>query len=394
VTTIYLVDDDPLVTDSLGTALRLETPYQVHTFQSGGAALAALAGNPAAVDVVITDFKMPGMDGLELLRAIRARLPDAVLMLLTGYADKDSAIQAVNEVGIFQYVEKPWDLHDLLLKLKAGIEQRDLARRLRETSADLARRHAELERSHEELERAHAELRLAHDRLVASERLAAVGRVASGIAHEIGNQVALVGYAEAIKARSGGNAEIAELADVIATAQKRLAAMVGEIKDFARTPEAAAESPRIAPEPADVASVVEEALAILRYDREVGARRLVRDFRARPLARLDRGKFGQVIINLVRNAAQASPPQAAITVSLDERPGATVSVTVADEGAGMAPEVLARLGEPFFTTRGERGTGLGVGISRRIVEEHGGSLAFDSTPGRGTRAIVTLPGLP
>ena len=108
-TTVYLVDDDPLVTDSLGMALKLETPYEVRVFQSGGAALAAVAENPA--DVVITDFKMPGMDGLELLRNMRARLPDAILMLLTGYADKDSAIQAVNEVGIFQYVEKPWDIH-------------------------------------------------------------------------------------------------------------------------------------------------------------------------------------------------------------------------------------------------------------------------------------------
>jgi C4-dicarboxylate-specific signal transduction histidine kinase len=390
-TTVYLVDDDPLVRDSLGMALKLETPYDVRVFQSGGAALAAVAENPA--DVVITDFKMPGMDGLELLRNMRARLPDAILMLLTGYADKDSAIQAVNEVGIFQYVEKPWDLHDLLLKLKAGLEQKELQRRLRETTADLERRHAELERSHADLERAHAQLERAQERLVASERMAAVGRVASGIAHELGNQVALVGYAEAIKARSGGNAEISELADVIASAQKRLAAMVGEIKDFARTPEAVAESPRILPEPADVASVVDEALAILRYDRDVGTRRLVRDYRSRPLARLDRGKFAQVIINLVRNAAQASQPRAAITLTLEDAGGPVIKLTVADEGSGMPPEVLARLGEPFFSTRGDRGTGLGIGISRRIVEEHGGSLSFESEVGRGTRAVIHLPGL-
>lgn len=376
VTTVFLVDDDPLVTDSLGTALRLETPYQVRTFQTGQAAIDALA--QTRPDMVISDFKMPGMDGLELLREMRARLPDAVLMLLTGYADKDSAILAVNEVGIFQYVEKPWDLHDLLLKLKAGLEQKTLVAKLRETTADLERRHVELQ--------------LAHDRLVASERFAAVGRVASGIAHEIGNQLALVGYAEAIKARSGGNAEIAELADVIATAQKRLAAMVGEIKDFARVGGGGERQP-MATEPADVASVVEEALAILRYDKDVVARRLLREFRVRPLARLDRGKFAQVVINLVRNAAQASAPKSSITVGLDEGEDGQVRLTVADEGSGMSPEVLARLGEPFFTTRGERGTGLGLGISRRIVDEHGGTISFDSTPGKGTRVLVTLPAI-
>jgi signal transduction histidine kinase len=140
-----------------------------------------------------------------------------------------------------------------------------------------------------------------------------------------------------------------------------------------------------------VASVIDEALAILRYDRDVVARQLVREFRTRPLARLDRGKFGQVIINLVRNAAQASEPRTTITVGLDERDGGEVAITVADQGTGMAPEVVARLGEPFFTTRGERGTGLGLGISRRIVDEHGGAIRFDSAPGAGTTVTVTLP---
>src|SRR5215470_19122728 len=150
--TIYVIDDDPLVTESLGTALRLETPYTVKTFTSGPEALAAVAAAPP--DVVISDFKMPGMDGLALLKAIRTALPDAVLMLLTGYSDKDSAILAVNEVGIFAYVEKPWDLNDLLLKIKAGLERQDLVRKLREANSDLARRNADLERSHDELKQA------------------------------------------------------------------------------------------------------------------------------------------------------------------------------------------------------------------------------------------------
>jgi signal transduction histidine kinase len=362
VTTVFLVDDDPLVTDSLGTALRLETPYHVRAFGSGPAALEALGSDPP--DVLITDFKMPGMDGLELLRRVRARLPDAVLMLLTGYADKDSAILAVNEVGIFQYVEKPWDLHDLLLKLKAALERKELISKLRE----------------------------AQEKLLASERLAAVGRVVSGIAHELGNQLALVGYAEAIKARSAQNPEIAELADIIAAAHKRLAAMVAEIRDFARQAGADDSSPKVRLEPGDVVSIIEEALGILRYDRELVGRKIERDIRARPLARVDRGKLSQVVINLVRNAAQATTAGQPVRVTLDERDGQVV-IEVIDEGAGMTPEVQARLGEPFFTTRGERGTGLGVGITRRIVAEHGGSMAFDSAPGRGTTVTVRLPAL-
>src|SRR5579885_2737487 len=116
---VYIVDDDPLVTESLGTALRLESDYDVALFNTATAALAAIPER--APDVVISDFKMPGMDGLALLRAVRQAYPDAILMLLTGYADKESAIQAINQVGIYQYVEKPWDLRDLLLKIEQGL---------------------------------------------------------------------------------------------------------------------------------------------------------------------------------------------------------------------------------------------------------------------------------
>jgi signal transduction histidine kinase len=371
-TTVYLVDDDPLVTDSLGTAFRLETDYDVYIFQSGPAALVALSSTPP--DIVISDFKMPGMDGLALLRAVRQAVPDAVLMLLTGYADKESAIQAINQVGIAQYVEKPWNLDDLLQKIRAGLERRQLVTDLRAANADLEKRNAELSRT--------------QDKLVNQERLAAVGRVVTGLAHEIGNQLALVGYAEAIKARAGEGTEIGELADVIVAAQKRLAAMVTDIKDFVRAGDW--KGPQL--EPADVVAVVEEALGILRWDREVAQHTLARDVRARPLAKLDRRKFGQVIINLVRNAAQASAQKSKITVVVDED-AEGVLVIIADEGPGIPPEVLARLGEPFFSTRGEVGTGLGLVISRKIAEKHGGSLTIDSTPGAGTRVTIRLPRL-
>ena len=348
-TTVYVVDDDPLVTESLGAALRLETPYDVRVFQSPRDALAAVRQTPP--DLVITDFKMPGMDGLALLREVRRLCPDAVLMLLTGYADKESAIDAINEVGIYQYVEKPWDLDDLLLKIKAGLERKELVRRL-----------------------------------VDSERLAAVGRVISGIAHEIGNQLALIGYAEAIKQKTADK-EVGEFADVIIAAQKRLAAMVGEIRDYARREGIAAFR-----QPADVAAVVDEALAILRYDRDVAAVKLVRELEGRPLANVHRGKLAQVVINLVKNAAQASERGGEVTIAL-RQDGDRVLLTVADRGAGMTPETLARVGEPFFSTRGDRGTGLGIGISRRIVEEHEGTLTFESRPGEGTRATVSFPAL-
>jgi len=367
---VYVVDDDPLVTESLSRALELETDWRVAAFNDGAHALAAMPAAPP--DVVLSDFKMPGMDGIAFLRRVRAAHPDAVLMLLTGYADKESAIQAINEIGIWQYVEKPWDLGDLLLKIRQGLERRALVDELRKKNAALEARLAELER--------------AHDELVRAERLAAVGRVASGLAHEIGNQLALVGYAEEIRDRSS-DPELAEYARVIISAQRRLAAMVDEIKDFAR-----GAAGQYAREPADVAAAVEDALGILRFDADVKSRRVSLEVARRPLALLHRGKIAQVIVNLVRNAVQASAPGGQVTVAVDEAEGGGARITVRDHGAGMPPEVVARLGEPFFTTK-ERGSGLGLGISRRIVAEHGGQLDVRSSPGEGTEVVVRLPAL-
>ena len=370
VTAVYVVDDDRLVTESLSRALEVETDWTVRAFNEGARALEAMPALPP--DVVLSDFKMPGMDGIAFLSRVRAAQPDAVLLLLTGYADKESAIRAINEVGIWQYVEKPWDLGDLLVKIRQGLERRALAFELRRQNPALEARLAELERAHVELVRA--------------ERLAAVGRVASGLAHEIGNQLALVGYAEAIRdrARKSGDAEVAEFAEVIVSAQRRLADLVDEIKDFARG--AAAQYAR---EPGDLAAAVEEALGILRFDSEVKSRKLTLDVRQRPVVLLHRGKISQVVVNLVRNAAQASEVGGVVEVTVDEAAGEAL-VRVRDRGAGMGPEVLARLGEPFFTTK-ERGSGLGLGISRRVVDEHAGRLEVESQPGQGTSVTVRLP---
>jgi signal transduction histidine kinase len=382
---VYVVDDDPLVTESLGTALRVETDYVVHVFNAPAQALAALA--EAEPDVVISDFKMPGIDGLSFLERIREQLPDAVLMLLTGYADKESAVQAINRLGIFQYVEKPWDTSDLLLKIRNAIDRRKLRQEIEQANADLRQGNEDLRRSCADLERANHELKQAHQSLVQSEQLAAVGRLADGIAHEMSSQLAMMGYADAIRRKVADDPELVEFADQLRAAQQRLVAMLDEIKDFAR-----GGSEGYALQPTSVTEVVDEALAVLQYDRDVRGRRLTRHFEARPLTRGHRGKLAQVFINLVRNAAQATEANAEIVVSVEEGQGGAGKIAVIDRGIGMADEVLRRLGEPFFTTRAG-GTGLGLGICRRIIEEHGGHLTVESAPGRGTTVTVTLPPL-
>jgi response regulator RpfG family c-di-GMP phosphodiesterase len=125
---IAIVDDEEMVLTSLRSFLLLETDYEVETFSSGQEAISALREKP--VDLVISDYLMPGMNGIEFLLEIKALHPFATRILLTGYADKENAIKAINEVGLYQYVEKPWNNDDLKITIQNGLERRFLMEKL------------------------------------------------------------------------------------------------------------------------------------------------------------------------------------------------------------------------------------------------------------------------
>jgi serine phosphatase RsbU (regulator of sigma subunit) len=121
---VMVLDDEQVVTESIKTLLELETDYEILDFQSPIEALQMLQTAP--VDVVISDFMMPDLDGLEFLGKVKRLHPDAVLILLTGYAHKDNSIKAINEIGLFHYIEKPWDNEQLKLVIRNGLANKSL----------------------------------------------------------------------------------------------------------------------------------------------------------------------------------------------------------------------------------------------------------------------------
>ena len=140
--TMVLVDDEDMVLSSLQSFLELETDYNLQTFTSPEAALDYSLTGP--VDVVVSDFLMPGMNGIELLSRIREKHPTAPRILLTGYADKESAIKAINDIGLFQYIEKPWDNTNLLIVLRNALERRFLVKTLQEKITEIDRAQGKL----------------------------------------------------------------------------------------------------------------------------------------------------------------------------------------------------------------------------------------------------------
>ncbi len=142
VATILIVDDEEMVTTALRSFLQLETSYRVLTFTSPAQALQSVDNEP--VDVVIADFMMPELDGIAFLKAMREKRPEASRILLTGYADKENAIRAINEAGLYYYLEKPWDNDHLQVVVRNGVERAELFRQLDAKVSELESAHDDL----------------------------------------------------------------------------------------------------------------------------------------------------------------------------------------------------------------------------------------------------------
>jgi signal transduction histidine kinase len=240
-----------------------------------------------------------------------------------------------------------------------------------------------------ELERANAELVRARESLLRAERLATVGRLASGIAHEVGNPLgAITGYVELARDRLGaiaGSSEVDDFLARIAAEAQRIDGTVRDLLDLARPAEPVLGA-------IDLAAPVEAALRLARVQaRFRGVTVEVALPPGLPRVVADERRLSQVFLNLLLNAGDAMA--GAGTVRVDARvDGDGVAVRVADSGPGVAPGDLPRIFEPFFTTKGAGlGTGLGLAISQGIVESFGGEIAAASGPGGAVFTIRLRP---
>ena len=141
---ILLVDDEEMILTSIKSFFAIETDYDLLTYTSPVQALKDLDSKIKSVDLVISDYLMPEMDGISFLAEVKKRFPLVPRILLTGYADKENAIKAINNVGLYQYIEKPWNNDDLRLIIKNGLEKTILLKQLEEKVREVEKVHKEL----------------------------------------------------------------------------------------------------------------------------------------------------------------------------------------------------------------------------------------------------------
>jgi signal transduction histidine kinase len=357
--------------------------------------------------VVISDWIMPEVDGLELIRRIRAcpRPGYVYVILLTAKTQKEDVVRGI-EAGADDFVSKPFDREELRARLRAG------------------ERILQLERTLAEQNRA---LRQAQAAMVQSEKLASLGQLAAGVAHEINNPITYVTNNLVVLQRDGlavldlltrysqARARLAqadpEQAAALAAVEEeidldyvrqnlprqfetslkgleRVRDIVRNLRDFARLDEAEFKE-------VDVNAALQTTGEILRHEFKLKSVRLETDFQELASILGHPVKINQVFLNLILNAIQACAPGGTIVVRTRPDGDQGVLVEVADNGCGIRPEHLPHIFEPFFTTKPVgQGTGLGLSVSYGIVRDHGGTIDVESQAGQGSTFRVRLPRLP
>jgi len=222
------------------------------------------------------------------------------------------------------------------------------------------------------------------ERVLQSERLAAVGNTVTHIAHEIKNPLLIIGgFARQLLRTPNLDEKSGRKLTMIAEEVSHLEEMVAEMRDFVRRPPAQKHSGQIL-------DTLREALELF-HDTFEEHQVTVRQIEETPLPPLafDPRQVRQVFVNLLKNALEAMPQGGEITIK-SRVWDTSAEISFADTGEGMSPEVADNIFQPYFTTK-EKGTGLGLAICQSIIQEHGGSISVDSTPGRGTAFIMRLP---
>ncbi len=243
-----------------------------------------------------------------------------------------------------------------------------------------------LERTRE-LEQANRYLRDAQRQLVMSEKLAAIGELTAGVAHEINNPIAVIqGNLELLRELLGGAAEPVEHEIRLIDQQvNRIREIVAKLLQFARPSDFAGYV-----EPVDVGAVIDDCVVLVRHLTQRGEIRVVREDRATRPVNINRNELQQVLINLIVNAVQAMGSGGTLTLRSRDWDDRGVVLTVKDSGPGIPSEHLSRIFDPFFTTKKQQGTGLGLSISYALVERYGGTIAVESRRGEGAEFSVFL----
>jgi signal transduction histidine kinase len=394
---ILLVDDELMVRDLLGRALKADG-YEVVAVGTKKEAFAHLSKRK--FDLLIVDKNLPDGSGLEIISGARDLNKDGESILVTGYSDTDSAIWATN-LGVFRYVLKPLDLDTLRVDIHRALEANSLRTSIRDANL-------ELERANSDLREAIVGMDESERRRMRAERLATVGSLAAGVAHEINNPLGLLSMIIPYTVNELGS--LLESGDVEQEPEQAAVTLTRMHKSLRSAQEAVEFLMGLSLDLHSLGKPEQEyATPVNLLDAAGSAFRLVRH-RLKNKATLvleipenltvlgHSKRLVQVFINLLTNAGKAIFEEDAPGLNMIAIRGrledSEIIIDVSDTGVGIPKENIDKIFTRFFTTTspGEQlGSGIGLSIVKEIIEEHGGSLAVSNEQGNGTTFTIKFP---
>ena len=371
---ILIVDDEAGIRKVLGISLA-DLGYTVHTAENAATALTIIAA--VRPSITLTDIKMPGMDGIELLKAIKERYPDTEVIMLTGHGDMDLAIESL-KFQATDFITKPISEDALTVALKRAGERIEMRRQLRAYTENLE--HLVKEKSRQ---------------LIEAERLAAVGETVAGLSHTIKN---ITGGLDGGLFVLGKGIELEDAA-YVKQGWELVRGNVDRIKTLSLDLLNFAKSDRLEYRQVNPEQPARDVFDLMRSRAQDHGMDLILDTAAGLIpTQMDPEGIYQCLLNLVTNAIDAcvdtEPGDEAQRIILSVRPteDGGICYQVADTCCGMDERTKARLFQRFFTTKGERGTGIGLMLTRTIVHRHNGTIDVTSQPGKGACFTINLPG--
>jgi signal transduction histidine kinase len=370
---VLVIDDEIGPRESL--RMLLKPSYQVHTADSVERGLQLLTERKP--DAIVMDIRMPGMTGIEGLRRIRQIDPHLSVIMLTGFGALETAKEALR-LGANDYISKPFDAREMREVIGRNVERT----RLQRTSESAASEIKELNN------------RLLQE-LAQKERLASLGQASAEFVHDIGNPLTIVwGYVQLLakKLEESGNAENPNGGG----SNKEIEIIEQNVRlcrDLLTMWQSYGSSDAAPHKPVSISEIVGEVVKSVAAMAKENGVELKCDITDNPCSLAgDAVQITRAIQNVIINGIQASAETKGTVEVSCIRKEFYVDVRVADSGCGIRPEQISKIFDPYFTTKqGKSGTGLGLYITKKVVEDHSGSIKVDSTPGAGTTITVRLP---
>lgn len=381
---IIVIDDEKMILDLTAMVLQ-HRGYEVFTADNALDGYEIIRREQPAV--ALLDYMMPQVNGLTALREIRQRFPATYVIMFTGKGSEEIAVELM-KAGAADYILKPFSNANLIDRIDAILRLRTIELRNRELLDEREKLLAEIAEWNRELEHRVAEksleLERAHAEILQSEKLAALGHLSAGMAHEIRNPLNSIGlFAQVLRAGVSHDEEMVSYTGKIINEVERIDDILVKLLATSRRSPFQLRSIHIQ-------DVVNQVVASFEEQARMQHVELTTEMIGTPPAILaDGDEMAQIFTNLIANALFEMRDGGELGIHM-EHDGKNLTVTITDTGKGIPPGNLHKIFDPFFTTK-EKGTGFGLSVVLRIVKTYGGSIRAENGPSGGSRFVVNLP---